>query len=83
MTRSVESNPGAVAPASVDQPSVRRPQDSGDAVVPKSSDELVLLMNSGKVEVIAQAMNGELTVKDQAAYQSFRALKDLKGAVGP
>lgn len=48
-----------------------------DEVV-KGADELVLLMNTGKaMEVIAQGKAGELTVKNERAYQAFRAMKDL------
>lgn len=49
-----------------------------DGVV-KSSDELVLLMNTGtKLELIASGKGGSLTVTNDRLYQQFRAQKDLK-----
>jgi predicted ABC-type ATPase len=68
---------GAVFPEKALVESHRDFAKNFDEVV-KGADELVLLLNTGKaMEVVAQGKNGELQVKNAAAYAQFRAMKDL------
>ena len=68
---------GAVVPEPSFTQSHRDFAKNFDGVV-KGADDLVLVMNLGtRLEVIAQGKAGELTVKNKAAYDQFRAMQNL------